>query len=109
MSGIMLSNFYYVFSVLTFLLLQFDSLSSQCIELEKCETLSWLNSMKGQHGFEEKMELFKCKNMTNMTVQHELVNCPIVVKVTPDDNGNTTVDIEVECKPDDELCFDSTV
>ena len=108
MSRMILPNSY-VLSVLTFLLLQFGSSSTQCIELEKCETLSWLNAMKGQQGFEEKKELFKCKEMTNMTGQHELVNCPIVVPVKPDGDGNTEVDIEVECKPDDEHCTDVTM
>ena len=107
MSRIMLSKIY-VFSILTFLLLQFGSSSSQCIGLENCETLTWLNAMKGQEGFEERKELFKCKATTNTAVEHELVNCPIVVPVKPDADGNTEVDIEVVCEPDDKLCFDST-
>jgi hypothetical protein len=60
--------------------------------------------MKGQQGFEEKKNLFKCKD-----VQHDLVNCPIIATVEPDADGNTDVDIEVACEPDDKLCFDSTM
>ena len=92
-----------VFSVLICLSLQFGSSSSKCIALENCETLSWLNAMKGQISFGEKIELFKCND-----VDDDLVHCPEVEEVKPDEDGNTTGDIEVDCNLGEPGCTDSS-
>ena len=81
MSQMHLLNFC-VFSVLIILSLQHGSSASQCIALGNCETLSWLNAMKGHDAFGEKMELFKGKDADD-----DLVHCPMVEEVEPDKDG----------------------
>jgi len=93
-----------VFGVLALLSLKFGTSSSQCIKLENCGPLSWLNDMKGQQGFEETKESFSKK------CNRGLVNCPTVLPVNPDSNGETNVTIS-SCDPTDptdEHCTDNT-
>merc|ERR550539_1803153 len=90
-----------LFFVLALISFKLGSSSSQCIDLRNCRTLSWLNDMKGQRGFEEEKKIYAkgCRH-------GNFVNCPKILPVKPDADDKTDVAIKL-CHPEDKHCTDS--